>query len=443
MSQPAGTVVTDAGRLSRRVARSAAAIDALGTRIDRWFTKRRADPVFQRFATHFQVLEAVLVRMLARLRTELAEVGDEAGAGYERCRAVDRGLVTLRRLFLWYTAKYDQRGEGDYPAVLGAADEFARSCWYEGFAALGRKPPTGPLCFVDNRVDASARRRCEVPSELLPAIDDPVAEFVDRLPIPVIALPEPAVREGWWLVLAAHETGHHVLLDLGLESAVKQAVRTAVPSVLVSDWTRWHIEVFADVYSVLMVGAAAIWAVDELQFGARPHMLRPHGGYPAPVVRAALMNETLKALGAEPTRDAEDAATTPHLAVVPDVVAALLDLPLGAGTMRSLALDEILGRGPRLRSWSEQLTRTDPAISAVRTRDAPRVLVAAGVHRYQALVDAGRDESLPRLHTGLLSVLARSGAPGVLAPPAAIDIEELAETLSELLVERAATGESA
>jgi hypothetical protein len=443
---PAGaaTIGTGAGRLSRRVGRSTEAVDALGTRIRHWLDAGAADPVFHRFAAHLRTLDTVLTGMLDRLRAELAAVPADAAAGYERCRRVDRGLATLQRLFLWYAEKYDQRRPGGHPAVLAAADELARSCWSEGFAALRRKPPTGPLCFVDNRTDALARRRCEVPSELRPAVDDPVAEFVDRLPIPVIALPEAAVREGWWLVLAAHETGHHVLLDLDLGAAVRQALRDAVPPGLVQDWTRWHNEVFADFYSVLMVGPAAAWAIDELQYGPPAHLLRPRGGYPAPLVRLALLGETLKALGAggdvpvaAEAAAAGDAATAPHLAALPDVVTALLDIPFGTGTLRALALDEVVRPGPRLRAWSGQLARRAPAIGAVDTPEAPRVLAAAAVHRYRALTAAGRDDALGALHAGLLAVLAGSGAPGLLAPPGETQLGELAGELGELLVERA------
>ncbi len=448
VGRPPDTIDPGTGRLSRRVARSTAAVDALGAEIAAWLTSRRGDPVFRRFSSHLQTLETVLTRMHSRLRTELGSVSGNTAEGYAHCRRVDRGLATLRRLFLWYAEKYDQRGQSGQQAVLSAADELARSCWSEGFAAVGRKSPTGPLCFVDNRTDAVARRRCDLPTELKPSADDPLMEFVDRLPIPVIALPEQAVREGWWLVLAAHETGHHVLLDLDLGVAVRQALRGAVPQVLASSWVQWHVEVFADVFSVLMVGPAAAWAIDELQFGPRAEMSLAAGGYPPPLVRLALLGETLKALGdsagipcAAEASLVEDAKTAPHLAVLPDVAAALLDLPLADATLRELALDEVTGTGDRVRSWSRQLIRPEPAIAALGNRRAPRVLIAAAVHRYRALTAAG--EPTGGLHTALLSLLGRSGAQGVLAPPPETEIEDLADALGDLLVERAAQGEPA
>lgn len=426
----------DARRLARRVARSAAAVDALDAWIGAWIARRRADPVFLRFVRHLDDLETVLIRMVDRLRAELAVVPRDVGAAYEQCRLVDRGLVTLRRLFDWYVVRYDQREDDRHRDVLVAADELARSCWSAGFAELRQTPPMGPLCFVDNRVDAKARGRCNV-SGFVETADDPVAAILDRLPIPLIALPESAVREGWWLVLIAHEAGHHVLLDLGLLPAVKAAVRGAVPAELVVDWTRWHIEVFADLYSALMVGAAAGWAVDELQFGPRAHLLRDRGGHPAPVVRAALVGETVRALGGEPDPlpPVTDEPTATHLAVVPGVVKALLDLPLGRGRLRNLASDDVVASDALLRTWSRQLGRMDPVFDALDTSDAPRLLVAAAVHRYQVLTGEDRDDALPGLHTRFLDVLARSGAPGVLAPRERAGIEALADEVAEMLVD--------
>lgn len=445
MADPAVAVCALTARLRRRVIRSSTSVDALDQEIGAWFDGHR-DERYATFARHFAVLETVLARMLRRLRDELSRTPAEMGEAYAHCRRVDRGLSTLRRLFAWYAEKYDQRGN-HCSRVLLAADEFARSCWTEGFVAAGRQPPTGPLCFVDNRTDAFAARRCEVPTELRPGVDDPVREFVDQLPIPVIALPEAALRESWWLVLAAHETGHHILLDLDLAQPVRAALRATVAPALLADWQRWHQELFADLYSVLMVGPAAAWAIDELQYGPRAQLLCSRGGYPAPLVRLAFLAEVTRALdGAVPdlADPADDPSIEPHLAVLPQVVAALLDVPLGRRTLRSLATDEAVRLDRRVRSWSASLLRPDPLFAHLNVRQAPRLLVAAAVHRYQAIASTGTDARLAGLHDALLNALPHSGEPGVLAPPGTPrGIDALADRLGEQLMERAAEGEPA
>ncbi|RKT54385.1 hypothetical protein [Saccharothrix australiensis] len=278
-----------------RLRRSADALAALRSRIGRWFAERRADRAFRRFTGHFDVLETVLLRMLDRLAEASATPVADPGECYERCRRLDGRVSLVRGLFEWYAEKYDQRLDGrPHAGLLRAADEVTRSCWQEPFVAADLAPPTGPLCFVDGASAGHSVRRCPVPSDFRVAGDDPLAAFVAELPVPLVALPENATREAWWLVVTAHETGHHVQHDLGLTVPVVEALASAAPPGLGREWSTWSGEVFADAFSVLMVGEAAGWAVGELAFGSTGHLLRPVGAYPAPVVRLALLGEVLR-----------------------------------------------------------------------------------------------------------------------------------------------------
>ena len=109
-------------------------------------------------------------------------------------------------------------------------------------------------------------RSCGRPADLL------VAEYLHELPVPTIALPVFATREAWWLALIAHETGHHVQKDLvpGLEEVTREqlvgAVATTSAPGLIGQWAWGGLEAFADADSTLMIGAAAVWAIDELQY---------------------------------------------------------------------------------------------------------------------------------------------------------------------------------
>ncbi len=80
-----------------------------------WLAAHRGDSRFARFTGHFEVLEVVLARMLERIVGEVRAMSDQvgaalgrqsgaavpmtAGAVYDRCRALDRALVTVRRMF--------------------------------------------------------------------------------------------------------------------------------------------------------------------------------------------------------------------------------------------------------------------------------------------------------------------------------------------------------
>lgn len=388
----------DRARMRERLARSEASTSSLRGDVTRWTADRREEQEFRPFARHLTVLEAVLVRALDRILDEHVEPVAGTGEGYERCRRLDRCTAVVRAVFQWYEGKYDQRRKGQPDAdVLRAADKITLSCWQEPFVRSFRTTPTGPLCFVDNRSDGHVLRRCSVPSELKTSDDVLVADLIEELPVPVIALPETVTREAWWLTVAAHETGHHVEHDLGLAEQIRDALAAVMPADLWKEWKIWRGEVFADAYSVLMLGPAALWAIEELQFGTGAHMLRPVGVYPAPVVRLALLGELVKDLGGSAdvagvaeaalwledlTGPARDEALA-HLQVVPAVARALLDLPFAGSKLRALADSAVVAGNGRVRSWAEQLGREEPLISPNDTRLAPRLLLAAGVHRYR------------------------------------------------------------
>jgi hypothetical protein len=459
-------------RVAQRVARTAATIDHLDARISAWLTGRSDDDRFSRFTHHFDVLETVLFRMLTAVCSALREAasGRDAAAVYERCRTLEQSVLHVQRTFERYADKYDQRLDPGRAAALLAADEVVLSCWSEPFAALRRQPPTGPLSYLDARFDAFATPRVSPPPDLRAPGDAIVAEHVRALPIPTIALPELAERDPWWLVLAAHETGHHVQKDLqpALEADTRAAL-TAVTGELAEHWSGWALEAFADAYSVLMVGSTAAWAIDELQFAAPIKLVtapRPGDRYPPPLVRLALLGELARHSGAvaavTPPSASEarawlaalpDGAVPPrardvvdqHLAVTPQVAAALVELPVAGSPLRAISGLQpgwFAGSG-RVSTWSRQLSSAAPVLAPVQVRPAARLAVAAAVARYQELSADPRPDmnaDLDRLRTNVLRILPTCGEPGVFAPAPAPDVTALADELASRLVGAAPDG---
>ncbi len=433
-----------------------------------WFTKHDSCPVFARFKNHFLVLDLVLSRMLDALTGELSAIGGDCPSAtvYERCARLDRSLAIAVRLFEWYASRYDQRLDSELGPTLRAADEVVRSCWSEPFALLGRKPPTGPLVYLDAQFDAFATPRVSVPADLRAPSDALVADYLRELPVPTIALPGFAAREAWWLVLAAHETGHHIQKDLlpELEELTRERVSSAAVAAGVPDaavqWAGWGLEAFADAYSTLMVGAAAAWAVDELQHAAPARLFRlapPGSRYPPPAIRLALLGECLRTAGTPagwPTSadtsasldtlsDADLPAATreaarSQLAILPAIASALIDLPLGGHRLRELGSvrPDLLTQRDQLQGWAQRLAKPRPVLPPLTSRPAARLVVAAGVAAYQA--SAGQPtaaSALPAVHENLLHLLPGCGPPGVLeAPPRAADVTALAGRLSARLI---------
>jgi hypothetical protein len=454
-----------------RVARARGQVDSLRAEIGAWLETRQGQPRYARFSRHFEVLAVVLERLIAAIDSsfdQLEIAADTIGSGrlYQRCRAAERSLQVVRRTFEWYARKYEQREDPRLEPVLRAADEVVRSCWSEPFAALGRTPPSSPLVFLEPRFDAVATPRVSVPPDLRAPGDELIGDLVRELPIATIALPSACPTEPWWLVLVAHEVGHHVLRELvptgeaAARTQVERAVSTAPGGEpdLVQDWSRWTVEAFADTFSMLMTGSAAAWAVDELQHAPADQLARvPERGdrYPPPAVRLALLGEIAACLdvrGVLPDARAvrqwldnltDDtlartarAAAERHLRVTPNVARALVDLSLGGTSLRQLCnwdAGRFAEDGP-IAVWAAQLVRSQPIIPKRDQRWAARVGVAGGVAAYLTLVDSR--QSLTTLVDNLASQLARAGGPGVLAaPPLADDIPHIADLFAERILQ--------
>lgn len=461
----------DGVRAKRRLALSDEAVRAARDRIGQWLDARRGRAAFARFTNHLDVLDRVLTAMLDAVAGELAAIaeGEPSGSVYERCARLDGSLAIAVRLFEWYASKYDQRLDHRTGKALAAADEIVRSCWSEPFSLLGRKPPAGPLAYLEPDFDAFATPRVSVPRDLQGPADSLVAEFLRELPIPLIALPGQAASQPWWLVLAAHETGHHVQHDLlpDLEAATRERLIEAVGAAQTPQWAGWAAETFADAYSVLMVGEAAAWAIDELQHATPARMceISPPGAsrYPPAAVRLALLAECLRTFGVPgewPTADQVSdwldglddgevpdisvAAIRRQLAAAPAAADALADLPIGTHRLRELGDFEpdILTRPQALRAWAAQLARSVPVLDSLDSASAARQVIAAGVAAYRACADRPESaKTLPVIRDNLLGLLPGCGPPGVLeAPPREADVTELARRLARRLVNETASG---
>jgi hypothetical protein len=419
----------------------------LRNEVNVWFETHGEDFRFARFVNQFAALRLVLDRMFDALVAAVSALLVEVDTVYHECRVIDRGVVAVQRVFDWYVGKYDQRLDPASAKVLLAADEIVRSCWTEPFTILHADRPTGPLAYLDNRFDAFATSRVAVPTDLRAPADAIVAEFIRELPIPTIALPAWAAREAWWLVLAAHETGHHIQHDLSsdLEASTRRTLSAAVAAsggsdTVVGAWCGWAQEAFADAYSVLMVGDGTTWAIDELQRGTPADLVtvpEPGDRYPPPAVRLALLGELghraggggewpgaaemavwLGGLDARAVPSAAREAVEKLLAVTPAAAAALLDLPVGGSTLRVVSglKSAWFAADSRAQRWTSDIKQPSPSFGAVRDRPAARHAIVAGVRAWTGT--QGDDSTATTIHVNLLDLLPWCGEPGFLAAPA-------------------------
>jgi hypothetical protein len=297
-----------------------------------------------------------VVDPLAELRkiAEGLSAIQETGRVYAACRTNDTRAELVRRVFSYYQARLDQRRDKLLGPVLRAADEVVWSCWAEPFRTASYRDPAvimrpAPLPYIESQYSPAAVPRDDPPADLTVGRDDSLLiAYLERLPIPLIALPEVCADDPWWLAYVGHEVGHHLQHDLadnwtlvkafgGLTEAASRAAGEADPA----RWRTWSPEIFADICSVYAVGPAAVYSVVQLELDDADKMLRGRTKYPPPLVRLGILATVAGRLGLDVTAALEptglDSASPPQEAVISALTDAALADPLcGRGPFRSL-----------------------------------------------------------------------------------------------------------
>lgn len=456
--------------LPARVADTRREIMRLRAELRAWLATRRGRDTLQQFATQLNVLEAVLLRGLDGIEAALPAAESAAPAqDVESCRRIDRATVWMRRVWTFFRSRFDQRDDPRFAPLLAAADEVVWSCYAAPFRATGAAVPSAPLAYVEDRFSPFAIPRVNRPPDLRLDIDAAfLADFLGALPIPVLGLPPATVEQPWGLVFVGHEAGHHVQFDLvanaGLDAAFAAQLAATIEqthgAAAAKRWAPWHREIFADAWSVVTMGPAALLAFIELEDGVDSRLLQRHPDYPPPVVRMALMHALSTRLGL-PADEALGAITPDRfttgppivvdgidlraglaadLAVVPAVAAMLAQDPVGPGeTLSTLAgwpLDFSSLR--TVDDWRRDFgAATAPA--PIELLEAARVATSGAVWAWadlQALPLATREDARRGLRDRITSCVARCREQSVRAgsEPPAFAADDSAELLRNLLL---------
>ena len=411
-----------------------------------WMKRRRSVDSKGQYASQLAAVEDVIEESTGLMRSELDAIAPAGPHGevYEACLRIDRQLAWTRRLWAYFREKWDQRDDVLRGPVLAAAEEIVWSSYVPPFRQLDRPPGPAPLPYVSTDLSARAVPRRRLPQDLHPG-HELLFKTVERLPVPVVGIPEICVANPWWLILLPHEVGHQVAFELDdgrlpgrVGAVLATAARRGGAALDGSDWSAWAHELFADAFAGAMVGAAHLWALVELEQGVDAALVRRFPGYPPPIVRQAVAAELLsrwglsraEALPALPAQPALDeleiaAADREHvqrqLAAVGAVAEALAAEPILDGkSLRDLLppRPKQFSRSGRVGDWQRELAgsaeaRPEAVLEAAR-------LATAGA--FAEWADAMEEPDLERrraqqdlLRSRMLEVVANSREPGTRA----------------------------
>jgi len=356
------------------------------------------------------------------------------GDHFDECRLLDEAAVWLERVWEFYSLKFDQRDDPATGAVVRGADEMVWSC-YHGVMMRARgnkKHGPQPLPFLASEYSPAALESDKpVPASLRVPFDRPswtesLRSATSSIPITLLRLPPWCIQDPWWLVFVAHEVGHHVQSDLGMVDSFSKAVVQATNHAgldcpAAEEWGRWGREIFADAFSIMMVGSGAVRAVAEVERSTDAKMRQSTTAYPSPLVRLYLMNRVASLLGivAADMPGGLDRATLGKAADAADAVVgvALGPLPGTDATLRELCDfdDAQFGTSGAVASWADKLKRGDE-YTGVPSDDTARFVVAGSLAAWWDVAaianKKARETAREKLSTTTLTTLGRSAPSG-------------------------------
>ena len=289
----------------------------------------------------------------AALRTALAgSVLGGAASGVATLAELGQprnAVEILHLIWDFFRDKLSQRDTVRYTDHLGAGDDLAWDCYLPFVTArveaaadamagneLRRALKEPPLVFYSPERGLFAQSRAQAfRPHGLTSID--VAAFraaLQHLPIPIITMPWYHARRASCLAFIAHEAGHIVADDLGLNDEMKAKIAALPLAGEAARWQEWLPEVFGDVFGTAALGTAYVDALAVFLAGGlsvvRGERVAAGQEYPPRAIRLALCGAALAAQGIVPYPhwlDAYGEHLSTYAADAALVARALLDSP--------------------------------------------------------------------------------------------------------------------
>jgi hypothetical protein len=181
---------------------------------------------------------------------------------------------------------------------LRSVDRIGANCYEDLYLGLGTAkalPQLMPFSYAASGFSPVTYRR-RVPMRRL--------RYHPNL-FPLIMLPQHRLDNVWALSSVLHETSHNLQADLGLWDVMPRLVFTRLtgegrlPVAVAKVWARWHKEIMADMFALLLGGPAAVESLmDVVGVSRRATVRYMEGGvHPTPVLRVPINLVLLRRLG--------------------------------------------------------------------------------------------------------------------------------------------------
>ena len=206
------------------------------------------------------------------------------------------GVRKIEKIWDFYFELFSQRRTrfGDW--LLGS-DRIALDCYQAIYMGLGISksiPTPGPFSYMETGFSPASFRRGIPLSKLGKKIN----------PFPLIQLPYHRLVNPWTLGAILHEVAHALQTDLNMRKTLPKTIayrllKAGMSRKVVTVWTRWNTEIWADLSGLLLGGPAMVGSLMDI--AARSPDLSLHfkatDPHPTPYLRIFINTELLNRMG--------------------------------------------------------------------------------------------------------------------------------------------------
>ncbi|NMG10277.1 hypothetical protein DP117_26760 [Brasilonema sp. UFV-L1] len=202
----------------------------------------------------------------------------------------------MEQIWDFYFELFGQR-QTKFGNWLLACDRIALDCYQDIYMGLGVAksiPAPAPFSYMKTGFSPATFRRGIPLSKLGQQIN----------PFPLIQLPYHRLVNPWTLGAILHEVSHNLQTDLNLRQVIPRAIaqrlqKAGMSQLVVSTWTRWHSETFADMSGLLLGGPAIVASLMDIAARSPQATLyyKSKAPHPIPYLRVFLSIELLRRMG--------------------------------------------------------------------------------------------------------------------------------------------------
>ncbi len=218
----------------------------------------------------------------------------------ERKQAIGNQVLYVEGIWDFYFDLFVQR-LSSFGERLRSIDRIAANCYEDIYVGLGTAQPTPsllPMSYANSGFSPVTFRR-GVPMMRLRRNPNP---------FPLIVIPQHRLDNVWALSSVLHEVSHNLQADLGLWEEIPQRVyqrlvsEGRLPAAVAQVWANWHKETMADMFALILGGAAAIESLMDVVGRAPASTVQfdPDSVHPTPYLRVLINLILLKRLGCAP-----------------------------------------------------------------------------------------------------------------------------------------------